>query len=184
MYAQYSSTDNTEIVGPTEIDNQATDLTTPSVICRDDDGIIVAYRDDLTDPRIKVKALSSTFVEEISFYASTAIPGEDVTNPKLASFNDGSYLLVWNQDSRAILGVHFDASHNMIGQEFQITAAYSDAYTKSEVAIASLEDGKVAVAWTADYQDGSGYGIFAQLLDEDGNLLGNELWPNSYAGTD
>ena len=38
--------------------------------------------------------------------------------------------------------------------------------------------------WTADYQDGSGYGIFAQLLDEDGNLLGNELWPNSYAGTD
>ena len=57
-------------------------------------------------------------------------------------------------------------------------------YSKSEVATASLEDGKVAVAWTADYQDGSGYGVFAQLLDEDGNLLGNELWPNSYAATD
>jgi len=63
-------------------------------------------------------------------------------------------------------------------QEFQI-----NTYTKgsqNHPVIASLYNGEIFVCWHSDGQDGSGYGVFGQLFDCNGNKVGSEFQVNTY----
>ena len=47
-----------------------------------------------------------------------------------------------------------------------------------------LSNGNLVIAWQSNGQDGSGDGVFAQVLDTSGNKIGNEFQLNSYTQGD
>src|SRR5690606_36401463 len=46
-------------------------------------------------------------------------------------------------------------------------------------AVAMDSDGDFVVTWTSTYQDGSGYGVYGQRYDMNGNALGGEFRVNT-----
>jgi|GEM_PF-1111909 len=96
--------------------------------------------------------------------------------------NDGGYVVVWRSytqdgDTYGIYGQRFDAKGAAVGAEFQV-----NSYTpgdQSEPAVTSLTGGGFVTVWRSTSQDGSGYGIYAQVYGADGAPVGGELLVNS-----
>ena len=63
-------------------------------------------------------------------------------------------------------------------QEFQVNTYY--ASYQVEPRVCSLSTGGFLVCWASDGQDGSSYGIFGQLFNNDGSRKGNEFQVNTY----
>ena len=62
-----------------------------------------------------------------------------------------------------VFGQRFDQSGNSIGNEFQI-----NTYTTNDqdrISLAQLANGNVIATWDSEGQDGSGDGVFAQIID-------------------
>ncbi len=101
-------------------------------------------------------------------------------SPSIAS--DGrNYLVTWESDGQdgslyGIYGQFFDNDGNILGSEFRVNTYTSDSQDSPSIA----SDGRnYLVTWESYVQDGSGYGIFAQLLDNDANLIGSEFRVNT-----
>ena len=69
-----------------------------------------------------------------------------------------------------------------IGSEFQVnTYTASDQYLPS---VATLSNGNFVVTWTSDGQDGSSWGVYAQIFTNDGVKSGSEFQVNTYTASD
>ena len=71
-------------------------------------------------------------------------------------------------------------SPNLFGQspEFQV-----NTYTAGDqewLSIAGLSNGGFVVTWDSFGQDGSGYGVYGQIIDSSGNKVGGEFRVNTY----
>ena len=64
------------------------------------------------------------------------------------------------------------------GAEFQVNKYIQNA--QGYPSVASLSGGGFVVTWHSNGQDGSNYGIYAQLFDSSGNKVGSEFGVNSY----
>jgi VCBS repeat-containing protein len=101
----------------------------------------------------------------------------------VTALNDGGFVVTWTswwQDGieSGIYGQRYDASGNKAGSEFGInTYIASDQLWSS---VTALKDGGFFVTWTSDGQDGSGYGIYGQQFDAQGNKVGSELPINQF----
>ncbi len=101
-------------------------------------------------------------------------------HPSIAS--DGkNYFVVWHsigQDGSetGVYGQLFDNDGVKIGDEIQI-----NSYTESDQAypVVSSNGKNYLVVWASSGQDGSGDGIYAQLIDNDGNIFGTEFQLNT-----
>ncbi|MEW6536397.1 MAG: hypothetical protein AB1454_12365 [Candidatus Auribacterota bacterium] len=101
--------------------------------------------------------------------------------PQIAS--DGtSYLIVWqstDQDGSAegIFAQLIGSDGNLSGAEFQV-----NTYTIGAQKNASIASNGVSycVTWQSETQDGDNDGIFAQLIDLSGNLVGSEISVNTH----
>ncbi|MGI9324645.1 MAG: DUF4347 domain-containing protein [Pseudomonadales bacterium] len=102
--------------------------------------------------------------------------------PTIAMSGDGRYVISWsstNQDGSGsgIYAQVYDANGIAQGGEFLV-----NTYTGGNQQIASMamdDAGNFVVAWISDGQDGSGFGIYAQRFDADGNQLGGEFLVNT-----
>ena len=82
--------------------------------------------------------------------------------------SDGGFLVAWTSDSQdgsgyGVFGQRFDQSGNSVGNEFQINTYSTD--DQDRVSLAQLANGNVIATWDSNGQDGSGDGVFAQILD-------------------
>jgi len=158
----------------------------PSVTSLSDGGFVVTWSSDGQDGSYdgiygqRYDADGNTIGSEfqVNSYTTSA-----QSSPSVTSLSDGGFVVTWQsngQDSSlgGIYGQRYDADGNTIGSEFQInTYTYSGQYHPS---MASLSDGGFVVAWQSYGQDGSGYGIYGQRYDADGNTIGSEFQINSY----
>ena len=102
-------------------------------------------------------------------------------NPSVSS-NANSYLVGWCsyfQDGHlgGIYAQLYDSSGNKLGIEFRVNT-YT-MYSQESVCIET--DGEnYLVTWMSSEQDGSDYGVFAQLLDNSGTRIGTEFQVNTY----
>jgi Ca2+-binding RTX toxin-like protein len=64
------------------------------------------------------------------------------------------------------------------GDEFQVNT-YTDSWQQLS-SVAALSDGGFVVTWESYGQDGSGFGVYAQRYDQNGNPVGNEFQVNTY----
>ena len=111
----------------------------------------------------------------------------DQGSPSVAADGAGDFTVVWSSvfqdgDVAGIFGQRFASNGSPRGTEFQVNSyATNDQVSPS---VAADEMGNFVVAWTADEQDGSGSGIFAQRFDSTGASLGSEFQVNTYTAAD
>ena len=112
----------------------------------------------------------------------------DQTAPSIATFADGSFVIVWGTndaaqdgDSSAIKGQLFDSAGNKVGAEFLVNSSH--AGSQFTASVAALSDGSFVVTWvtTDSTQDGTGNAIKAQLYAHIGNPIGGEFLVNAGA---
>ncbi len=87
-------------------------------------------------------------------------------HPRIAGDGRGEYLVTWdslNQDGSCsgVYGQRCNKNGELIGDEFQINTFVQNRQWYADVASAG---DKYVVAWTSEDQDGSGYGIFGELV--------------------
>jgi len=87
-------------------------------------------------------------------------------HPRIAGDGQGEYLIVWdslNQDGSCsgVFGQRCLRDGAPVGDEFQINTFVQDRQWYADVATAG---DKYVVVWTSENQDGSGYGIFGELV--------------------
>ena len=104
--------------------------------------------------------------------------------PSITTLNDGSFVVTWqsqNQDGDeyGIYGQRYDSNGNILGGEFLINN--QTERSQNRPAITSLNNGGFVVTWNSSGQDGSEYGIFAQLFDANANSVGSEFQVNTFS---
>ena len=104
--------------------------------------------------------------------------------PSITTLNDGSFVVTWqsqNQDGSeyGIYGQRYDSNGNILGGEFLINN--QTERSQNRPAITALNNGGFVVTWNSSGQDGSEYGIFAQLFDADANAVGSEFQVNTFS---
>ena len=115
----------------------------------------------------------------------------DQGEPSVTSLSNGGFVVTWesfrqnvseNSTCFGIYGQRYNASGQASGNEFQINT--DTAYCQTKPSATSLSDGGFVVTWESDGQDGSGYGIFGQRYDANGQPVGNEFQINTYTDND
>lgn len=109
------------------------------------------------------------------------------TEPQVASFPDGSYVVVWaskNQDGDlyGVFGQRIGAEGQAVGVEFQVNSEADDH--QEHPALAALSGGGFVVAYESWGLDGSGDGIAAQVFGADGSKVSNEIVVNQVTAAD
>lgn len=104
-------------------------------------------------------------------------------NAKVISLSDGSLVVAWesyDQDGSGfgIYGQRYSNDGIPIGSEFQINT-YT-AGDQSSPLITALSNGGFVVTWGSYNQDGSGWGLYGQRFDANGNQAGAEFQINTY----
>lgn len=95
---------------------------------------------------------------------------------------DGGYAAAWgllpvDVPPPDVYTRRFDAGGLPVGSETRANTFTADAQQQPD--IAALRDGGYVVAWMSQYQDGSGYGIYAQRFGSGGAPSGSELQVNT-----
>ena len=97
--------------------------------------------------------------------------------PAAASDPGGNVLVAWESDDGSGTGVFgqvFDPGGNKIGAEFKVSTTNSG--NQERAAVAADSAGHFIVVWQSD--DGSGTGIFGQVLSTGGEKVGSEFRAN------
>jgi len=105
------------------------------------------------------------------------------SNPSIATLSNGDFVISWDSpwtDSSG-LGVcmqRFDANGNKLGVETLVNTYINNAQTKPSVS--ALNDGGFVISWQSNVQDGSGFGVYIQRFNVNGEKLGTETLVNTY----
>ncbi|ADV61466.1 VBCS repeat-containing protein [Isosphaera pallida ATCC 43644] len=105
-------------------------------------------------------------------------------NASVAMNAAGDFVVVWQSYTQDGLGFgvyaqRFDASGNPVGGEFQVNTYTTSFQVNPHVAVNAVT-GDFVVVWQSFYQDGSGYGVYAQRFDASGNAVGGEFQVHTY----
>jgi len=102
----------------------------------------------------------------------------DQQNPSVSMNSNGNFVIAWeslNQDGSAngVYAQRFDSSGNTLGSEFRANTFTTNSQENPSVALS--DNGNFVIAWQSLVQDISGYGVYAQRFDNNGNMMGSEF---------
>jgi len=103
--------------------------------------------------------------------------------PSITNLSDNKFIICWESESQdgdgyGIFAQIFDDKGEKIGEEFQVNS-YAEDWQRYP-SITNLTDNGFVVCWESYFQDGSSYGIFAQIFDDGSQKFGEEFQINSY----
>jgi Ca2+-binding RTX toxin-like protein/predicted nucleic acid-binding Zn-ribbon protein len=104
----------------------------------------------------------------------------------VAALADGGYVVTWSswyQDGSGtgIFAQRFNEDGAAVGGEMRVNTYITGSQLIPSVA--ALPDGGYVVTWTSDGQDGSHYGVYAQLFDSSGGAVGGEVRVNTHTNS-
>jgi hypothetical protein len=105
------------------------------------------------------------------------------SRPSIAIDADGDYIVTWQsygQDG-SLFGIHarrYDKYGTPVGNEFRVNTTTAVNQLNPQVAVD--DDGDFVISWQSAYQDGSGYGIYAQRFNASGVAQGSEFRVNTF----
>ncbi|EIC29289.1 DUF4347 domain-containing protein [Methylomicrobium album] len=183
IYGQRYAANGSTVGGEFRVNTTtASDQQYPAVAALNDGGYLVTWQSwnqdgsDIYGQRYA--ANGSTVGGE--FQANTTTTNNQDT-PAVAALDDGGYLVIWqsiqNGSDYDIYGQRYDAGGSAQDVEFRVNT--TTASDQTYPAVAALNDGGFLVTWTSYGQDGSGWGIYGQRYDADGNALGGEFQVNT-----
>jgi len=104
-------------------------------------------------------------------------------SPSISGLSNGGFVISWQSSHEVsefgsdIYAQIFDNDGNKIGTEFKVNSYVDSA--QSDPSVSGLTDGGFVVCWESYEQDGNGYGIYAQLYNNNGTRIGTEFIVNS-----
>lgn len=124
---------------------------------------------------------SSGNVVAPEFLVNTYTSG-DQSLPSITSLSNGNIVVTWHsaQDGSlfGIYGQTYSQAGMKIGNEFQINTETSDF--QQDPSVAGLAGGGYVVTWHSNNQDGSSWGVYGQMFDENGQKKNTEFQVNTY----
>jgi VCBS repeat-containing protein len=115
------------------------------------------------------------------FSVNTTTAG-DQSQAHVTALPDGLLLATWI-DHHAVVSAQFLSSTGaQVGAEFTISSEMSAV--KAYPTAVPVGDDRIFVTWSSVDQDGSGSGVYGQILDLSGNPIGGELQVNSFSTGD
>lgn len=100
----------------------------------------------------------------------------------VTALEDGGFLVAFRDDATfKIRGQRFDSDGNKVAQDFTVNASSGNALLPE---VTSLTDGGLMVVWNTINSDGNGFGIEAQRISADGNLIGSVFDVNTTTAGD
>jgi len=99
------------------------------------------------------------------FVVNTNLTGTQ-QSPQVAMNNQREFVIVWNSEidpdsTKNIFGQRYDSLGSPLGDEFQVNTYMADDQKWAAVAI--KDNGEFLTVWQSKGQDGSGYGVFAEM---------------------
>ena len=151
-------------------------ITPPTIAMNDSGRFVVAWDGDPEragddDIHARLYEPNGTAVGE-QFVVNTTLAGPQ-QNPQIAMNDRGEFAIVWDSridpavNEREIFGQRFNSLGDPIGDEFQVNIYMLDDQKYPAVAI--RENGQFVTAWQSEAQDGSRWGIFADV----GRIIGS-----------
>jgi hypothetical protein len=109
------------------------------------------------------------------------------STPAAAMAPDGTFIVVWRSEGQdgdgwGIYGQDFDAVGTPVGEEFRVNSGTRNSQIHPAVALNS--SGECVAAWSSWSADGSGYGVFGQMLEVPGTHTGPEFRSNDFTADD
>ncbi len=106
--------------------------------------------------------------------------------PEVCGLTSGGFVITWTsywqddgfQGGDGVYAQLFNANGVKLGNEFLVNTHTLNSQTFSSVD--KLVNGNFVVCWQSLYQDGSSWGIYAQIFDENGTKVGSEFQVNSF----
>ena len=131
-----------------------------------------------------------TSAQDISYNEEFRVDSHSIgwqRNPSTTNISNDKFVICWEghgQDGSefGIFAQIFDGQAQKVGSEL-----YVNSYTNKDQenpAITNISENKFVVCWQSMGQDGSGFGIFAQIFDGQGQKIGSEFQVNSYTNGD
>jgi Ca2+-binding RTX toxin-like protein len=176
IYAQRYAADDTPLGGEWRVNTTTTDdQQQPSIAALADGGFVVTWMSNGQD--------GSGYGIYAQRYAADGTPlgGEwrvntttitDQMYSDIAALADGGFLVSWQSHDGIGSGIYaqrYAADGTPLGGECLVNSTTAD--NQQAPSIATLADGGFVATWMSNGQDGSGYGIYAQRYDSDGNRL-------------
>jgi hypothetical protein len=115
------------------------------------------------------------------FRVNTYLPNAQV-RPHVAMNDNGDFVIVWQSDEqdgseRGVYGQRYASDCTPVGEEFQINTFTFEAQQGTHATM--FPSGGFAVTWSSYMQDGSNWGVYAQIFDNQGNPVGEEFQVNT-----
>ena len=103
--------------------------------------------------------------------------------PCVSGLETGGFVVTWTSNyqdgsGQGIFGQVWDSNGEKKGDEFQVNTYTTGNQSNSKVT--GLKDDHFVVVWESSNQDGSGYGIFGQIFDSNGEKKGDEFPVNTF----
>ncbi|MBL96165.1 MAG: hypothetical protein CMF70_12780, partial [Magnetovibrio sp.] len=163
----------------------------PGVAALDDGGFVVTWQDNSAHSGgsgwdIRAQVYDASGEKADSEFLVNSHVGSSQQEPSVATLSDGSFVITWGDSSGHsggsgwdIRAQRFDAEGTAIGDEVLVNTYTSS--TQYESVVTALAGGGYAITWRDDSgrEGSSNYDIRAQLLDADGNKMGDEILVNN-----
>ena len=132
-----------------------------------------------------VKTIGGEMVADSEFQVNTHTNSYQYDSA-ITSLNDGGYVISWSsayQDGSGygVFAQQFNANGEKVGAETQVNT-YTNSY-QLDSAITALDNGGYVIAWQSYYKDGSGYGVYTQQFNANGQKVGTETQVNTHTNS-
>jgi uncharacterized repeat protein (TIGR01451 family) len=186
VYAQRYSADGIKagaefLVNTKTSDNQDS----PSIAIDADGDFVIAWEDTHGDSSFRgiyAQRYTADGSPAGSEFLVNTFTTENQDSASIAMNAGGNFVIAWESylqdgDLNGIYAQRYTADGSTAGSEFQVNT-YTTNH-QSNPSIAMDADGDFVIAWQS-YQDGDGYGIYAQRYTADGSTVGTEFLVNTY----
>lgn len=124
-----------------------------------------------------------TFVPAGPDFVVNSTTTNNQISPDIAMDADGDYVVVWaglgqDGDGYGIFGQRFNSAGVAQGTEFQVNTYTSGNQVAPAVAMDPF--GNFVVTWQSYFQDGNGYGVYAQRFDASATPQGTEFQVDNF----
>ncbi len=104
------------------------------------------------------------------------------TFPGVAMDADGDFVITWQSNVQdgsgyGVYAQRYQAGGATVGDEFLVNTETANSQQSPSVALDA--DGDFVIVWQSSYQDGSGFGVYAQRYQADGLATGGEFLVNT-----
>lgn len=191
IYAQLYDSSGAAVGVETRVNSTtANTQTLPVVAPLQSGGYVITWESNLQDGSgygIYAQAYNADGTTSGTEFRVNTTTANGQIEPAIAGLADGGYIVTWyslaqdgGPDSFLSYGVYaqrYSSSGTPVGGQFLVNATTSG--DQAQPAVAALPDGGYVITWTSFGQDGSGWGIYAQIYSADGTRSGSEFRVNS-----